>query len=46
MAGSRYWCALAAAALLPACQAAGEVQANPSVSGEVEYAHARGRYEL
>jgi hypothetical protein len=29
MPGSRYWCALAAAALLPACHAAGEVQANP-----------------
>src|SRR5688572_29358653 len=46
MPSSRYWYALAAAALLPACQAAGEVQANPAVSGEVEYAHARGRYDL
>src|ERR671910_3234894 len=46
MPGSRYWYALAAAALLPARQAAGEVQANPSVSGEAVYAQARGRYDL
>src|SRR5918994_2372002 len=46
MPGSHYWYALAAAALLPACQAAGEVQANPSVSGEALYAQARGRYDL
>jgi hypothetical protein len=46
MPGSGYWYALAAAALLPACHAAGEVQANPPVSGEAVYAHARGRYDL
>jgi hypothetical protein len=45
MPGSRYWYALAAA-LLPACQTAGEAQANPSVSGEAVYAQARGRYDL
>jgi hypothetical protein len=43
---SRYWYALAAAALLTSCQAAGEVQANPSVSGEAVYAQPRGRYDL
>src|SRR5687767_3542651 len=46
MPGSRYWYALAAAALLPACQAAGEVQTNQPASGEAVYVHARGRYDL
>ncbi len=46
MPGSGYWYALAAAALLPACQAAGEVQVNRAVSGDAVYAEARGRYDL
>jgi hypothetical protein len=46
MPGSRYSCALAAAALLLACRATGEAQANPPVSSEAVYAQARGRYDL
>jgi hypothetical protein len=46
MPGSYYWCALAAAALLPACRAMGEAQDNTPVSGEAVYAQARGRYDL
>jgi hypothetical protein len=43
---SHYWYALAAAALLPACPAAGEAQVDPSVTAQTVYAQARGRYDL
>jgi hypothetical protein len=46
MPGSRCWYGLAAAALLSACQIAGEAQVDRSVSGEAVYAQARGRYDL
>jgi hypothetical protein len=46
MAGSPCWCLVATAALLSACQAAGDAQVNLSVRGEAVHAQARGRYDL
>lgn len=38
--------AVAAAALLPACHAAGGIRVDPPVTAEVAYAQPRGRYDL
>ena len=46
MPGSAPWYAVAAAALLAGCQAAGETQVSHSVSGRAVYAQARGQYDL